>query len=85
MHLSEIWNALRMSCRGIAAAVPERSSACRARPRAPLPTDAGLSLAKNLPTFRTLGRRIVTVLLAANGGTFVFGTLIARLLIRKPV
>ena len=39
----------------------------------PLLTYAGLSLAKDLPTFRVLGWRIVVTSLAANAGTFIFG------------
>lgn len=51
----------------------------------PLLTYAGLSLAKDLPTFRMLGWRIVATSLAANAGTFLFATLIAQLLMHKPV
>ena len=51
----------------------------------PLLTYAGLSLAKDLPTFRVLGWRIVVTSLAANAGTFIFATLIAQLLMHKPV
>jgi len=51
----------------------------------PLLAYAGLSLAKDLPTFRVLGWRIVVVSLAANAGTFVFATLVAQFLMHKPV
>lgn len=40
---------------------------------------AGLSLAKDLPILRHLGWRIIVVSLVANGGTFIFGTLIAQI------
>jgi hypothetical protein len=39
---------------------------------------AGLSLAKDLPTLRQLGWRIIVVSLVANAGTFIFGTLVAE-------
>lgn len=51
----------------------------------PLLTYAGLSLAKDLPTFRVLGWRIVVTSLAANAGTFIFATLIAQLLMHKTI
>ena len=50
----------------------------------PVLTYAGLSLAKDLPTFRALGWRIVVTSLAANAGTFVFATLIAQFLMHTP-
>jgi hypothetical protein len=50
----------------------------------PLLTYAGLSLAKDLPTFKALGWRIVVVSLAANAGTFIFATLVAQLLMHNP-
>jgi putative effector of murein hydrolase LrgA (UPF0299 family) len=50
----------------------------------PLLAYAGLSLAKDLPTFRALGWRILVVSLAANGGTFIFASLIAQLLMHAP-
>lgn len=49
----------------------------------PVLTYAGLSLAKDLPTFRALGWRIVATSLAANAGTFIFATVIAQLLMHK--
>jgi len=51
----------------------------------PVLTYAGLSLAKDMPTFRALGWRIVVTSLAANAGTFIFATLIAQVLMHKPV
>ena len=51
----------------------------------PVLTYAGLSLAKDLPTFRALGWRIVVTSLAANAGTFIFATLIAQFLMHAPV
>jgi hypothetical protein len=49
----------------------------------PVLTYAGLSLGKDLATFRALGWRIVVTSLAANAGTFVFATLIADALMRS--
>jgi hypothetical protein len=50
----------------------------------PVLTYAGLSLAKDMPTFRALGWRIVVTSLAANAGTFIFATVIAQFLMHKP-
>lgn len=50
----------------------------------PLLAYAGLSLAKDLSTFRALGWRILVVSLAANGGTFIFASIIAQLLMHAP-
>jgi len=50
----------------------------------PVLTYAGLSLAKDMPTFRALGWRIVVTSLAANAGTFIFATGIAQFLMHKP-
>lgn len=50
----------------------------------PLLAYAGLSVAKDLPTFKVLGWRIVVVSLAANAGTFLFASLIAEYLMRSP-
>ena len=44
----------------------------------PVLANAGLSVAKDLPTLRNLGWRIVVVSLVANAGTFSCGTLIAE-------
>jgi hypothetical protein len=49
----------------------------------PVLTYAGLSLGKDLATFRALGWRIVVTSLAANAGTFVFASLIAEALMRS--
>ncbi|AQS42234.1 MAG: Hypothetical protein BHV28_15540 [Candidatus Tokpelaia hoelldobleri] len=40
---------------------------------------AGLSLVKDLPVLKNLGWRIVAVSLAANAGTFIFGTILAEI------
>ena len=50
----------------------------------PLLAYAGLSLAKDLATFRALGWRILVVSLAANGGTFIFASIVAQLLMHAP-
>ena len=50
----------------------------------PVLTYAGLSLAKDMPTFRALGWRIVVTSLAANAGTFIFATGNAQVLMHKP-
>jgi hypothetical protein len=39
---------------------------------------AGLSIAKDVPVFRSLGWRIVLVSLMANAGTFLGATIIAQ-------
>jgi hypothetical protein len=49
----------------------------------PVLTYAGLSLGKDLPTFKALGWRIIVTSLAANAGTFIFATIIAELLMRS--
>lgn len=40
---------------------------------------AGLSLVKDLPVLKSLGWRIIVVSLAANAGTFIFGTVMAEI------
>jgi hypothetical protein len=44
----------------------------------PVLTYAGLSIGKDIPTFRALGWRIVVVSLIANAGTFLFASVIAQ-------
>ncbi|MCP3469141.1 DUF3100 domain-containing protein [Bradyrhizobium sp. CCGUVB1N3] len=51
----------------------------------PLLAFAGLSIAKDLPAFRSLGWRIVVVSLMANAGTFLGATIIAQFFMHKPV
>ena len=51
----------------------------------PLLAFAGLSIAKDIPAFRSLGWRIVVVSLMANAGTFLGATIIAQVFMHKPV
>lgn len=51
----------------------------------PLLAFAGLSIAKDMPAFRSLGWRIVVVSLMANAGTFLGATIIAQCFMHKPV
>jgi len=51
----------------------------------PLLAFAGLSIAKDMPAFRSLGWRIVVVSLMANAGTFLGATIIAQFFMHKPV
>jgi putative effector of murein hydrolase LrgA (UPF0299 family) len=50
----------------------------------PLLAYAGLSVAKDLATFKALGWRILVVSLVANAGTFILASLIAQLLLHAP-
>ncbi|MCP3443333.1 DUF3100 domain-containing protein [Bradyrhizobium sp. CCGUVB14] len=50
----------------------------------PLLAFAGLSIAKDMPAFRSLGWRIVVVSLMANAGTFLGATIIAQFFMHKP-
>jgi hypothetical protein len=47
----------------------------------PLLAYAGLSVAKDLATFKALGWRILVVSLVANAGNFILASLIAQLLL----
>lgn len=51
----------------------------------PLLAFAGLSIVRDLPTFRKLGWRIVLVSFMANAGTFIGATLIAQFFMHKPL
>ena len=51
----------------------------------PILAFAGLSIAKDVPTFRRLGWRIVVVSLMANAGTFLGAALIAQFFMHPPV
>ncbi len=51
----------------------------------PLLAFAGLSITRDIPTFRKLGWRIVVVSLMANAGTFLGATLIAQFFMHKPL
>jgi hypothetical protein len=50
----------------------------------PILTFAGLSVAKDVPAFRSLGWRIVVVSFLANAGTFLGAVLIAQFFIHAP-
>lgn len=51
----------------------------------PLLAFAGLSITRDIPTFRKLGWRIVVVSLMANAGTFLGATIIAQFFMHKPL
>lgn len=51
----------------------------------PILAFAGLSIAKDVPTFRRLGWRIVVVSLMANAGTFLGAAIIAQFFMHPPI
>lgn len=51
----------------------------------PILAFAGLSIAKDVPTFRRLGWRIVVVSLLANAGTFLGAAIIAQFFMHPPI